>query len=143
MSAIASFGTLLKIGDGGSPTENFTTIAEVKSITGPSMSVKIDDVTTHSTSTPWRAKLATLLDGGTVAFGLNFIPTDATQDFPAGLLKDFTNRTLRNFKLVLTDAGHTTWAFSAFVQDFKMDMPVDGVLTANCTLAISGQPTLA
>ena len=141
-NAIPAFGTFLKIGDGGG-TENFTTIAEVKSITGPTMSAKIDDVTTHSTGTPWREKLATLLDAGTVAFALNFIPTDATQSHSTGLIKDFENRTKRNFKIVFPNGASTTWAFSAFVADFKCDSPVDGVLGANLTLNISGPPTLA
>jgi predicted secreted protein len=141
-NAIPAFGTFLKIGDGGGP-ESFTTIAEVKSITGPTMSAKIDDVTTHSTGTPWREKLATLLDGGTLTFALNFIPTDATQSFSSGLLRDFANRTKRNFKLVFPNGAATTWAFAAFVADFKMNAPVDGVLDANLTLNVSGQPTLA
>ena len=141
-NAVPSFGTFLKIGDGGG-SEVFTTIAEVKSINGLQMSAKIDDVTTHSTGTPWREKLATLLDAGTLACDVNFIPTNATHSNSAGLLRDFVNRTKRNFKLVLTDGGSTTFAFAAFVQDFKMTAPVDGVLTASVTLAASGPPTLA
>jgi predicted secreted protein len=141
-NAIPAFGTLLKIGDGAG-SETFTTVAEVKSITGPTLSAKIDDVTTHSTTTPWREKLATLLDAGTVSFDLNFIPTNATQSHTSGLLRDFENRTKRNFKLVLPDSGSTTWAITAYIQDFKMAAPVDGVLNASLTLNISGPPTLA
>jgi predicted secreted protein len=140
--AIPAFGTFLKIGDGGGP-ETFTTVAEVKSITGPQLAAKIDDVTNHSTGTPWREKLATLLDGGTISFDMNFIPTNATQSHTSGLLRDFENRTKRNFKLVLPDGGATTWAITAYVQDFKILAPVDGVLNAQMTLAVTGQPTLA
>jgi hypothetical protein len=139
-NALPAFGTFLKIDDG---VGNYTTISEVKSINGLSMSAKIDDVTTHSTGTPWREKLATLLDAGTLAFQLNFIPTDATQSFSSGLLRDFANRTKRNFKVVFPNGAATTWAFAAYVADFKCDMPVDGVLVANLTLNVSGQPTLA
>lgn len=141
-NAIPAYGTFLRIGDGGAP-ENFTTIAEVKQIQGLQMSAKIDDVTTHSTNTPWREKLATLLDGGTVVFDINFILTEPTQSFTGGLLRDFTNRTKRNFKLIFPNAGSTTWAFSAYIQDFKPTMAVDGILSAAITLAVSGQPTLA
>jgi hypothetical protein len=51
---------------------------------------------------------------GTVSFDLNFIPTNATQSHTSGLLRDFENRTKRNFKLVLPDSGSTTWAITAY-----------------------------
>ena len=48
-NAVSSYGTLLKIGDGGG-TEVFTPLAEVKSIEGPDMETDIIDVTTHSSA---------------------------------------------------------------------------------------------
>lgn len=140
--AIPAFGTFLKRGDGGSPTEEFTTIAEVKSATW-TMSAKMEDVTTHSSAVPYRQFLSTLIDPGTITFDINFVPTEATQDFSAGLFADFNNRSRRNFKWVFPDQGSTTWALSAYVQDFKPSAPVDGVLSASVTLKISGQPTFA
>jgi predicted secreted protein len=141
--ALAAFGTFIQRGDGATPTESFTTIAEVSSISGPQMSAKIDDVTTHSTGTPWRAKLATLLDAGTVAFNINFIPSDATHSYVSGLLLDFANRTKRNFKIIFPDGVPTTWSVTAYVQDFKIAAPVDGILSASMTLNVSGPPVLA
>jgi hypothetical protein len=82
--AIQSFGTFLKTDDGAG---NFTTIAEVMNINGLQMSAKVDDTTTHSTGVPWRTKIATLLDAGTITFDINFIPTEATHSFSAGLLQ--------------------------------------------------------
>jgi hypothetical protein len=141
-NAVKAFGTFLQIGDGGG-TEAFTTVAEVKSINGLQMSAKQEDVTTHSSGQPWRQFISTLLDAGTVQFDVNFIPTDATQSYAAGVLKDFVNRTRRNYKLVFPDGGSTTWAFPANVQDFKVQAPVDGVLLSQITLKVTGQPTLA
>jgi predicted secreted protein len=140
--AISAFGTLLKIGDGGSP-ENFTTIAEVKDISLPHFARDMIDVTTHSSTEGWREFMAGLKSGGEVTFEINFLPTDATHSYSAGLLHDLEGGTLRNFQVVLTDAGNTTWTFGAIVSDFTPKAPVAGALTAAVTLKLSGKPTLA
>ena len=139
--AIFAHGTLLKIGDGGGP-EVFTTVAEAQSIKGPNIKQATIDVTSHS-SGGWKEFIGGILEGGQVTFQLNFIPTDATQGNTSGLLRDLKNRTKRNFKLVLTDPGVTTWAFTALVTDFPIDAPTDGKLSASVTLQITGIPTLA
>lgn len=141
-SAKSSFGTLLKIGDGGG-TEVFTTIAEVKDISGPELSLNVADVTNHSSTGGWKEKLGTILDGGTVKFDVNFIPTAATQGVSSGLLLDLGNRTKRNFKIVFPDGSNTTWTVSALVVAFTPASPVDGAMTASITLDITGQPTIA
>lgn len=140
--AISAFGTLLKIGDGATP-ENFTTIAEVKDISLPHFARDMIDVTTHSSTEAWREFMAGLKSGGEVTLDINFIPTDATHSYAAGLLHDLIDGTLRNFKIVLPDVGNTTWTFSAFVSDFTPKAPVSGALTAAVTLKLSGKPTLA
>jgi predicted secreted protein len=141
--AISGFGTLLKLGDGATPTEGFTTIGEVKDIGGPDLKLNTADVTNHSSTDGWKEKIGTLLEGGQVAFKVNFIPTTATHSFSTGLIKDMVNRTKRNFKLVFPDTGATTWTFAALVTQFKPNEPVDGALEADVTLDITGKPTLA
>jgi predicted secreted protein len=139
-SALAAFGTLLKMGNGVTTTaETFTTIAEVKDISGPSLSLNTVDVTAHDGS-GWRDFVATLLDGGEVTFEVNYVPTNATHNNTAGLIKMMTGRTLRNYQLVFP--GPTTWTFPAYVTGFEPAAPVDGALTASVTMKISGQPTL-
>ncbi len=141
--ALSAFGTLLKIGDGATPTENFTTIAEVKDISGPSLELATEEVTHHSSTGGWREKIGTLLSAGEVTFDLNFIPTEATHSYSTGLINDMVNRTKRNFQLVFPDAGNTTWQFTALVTKFEPDEPVEGELGASVTLEVTGQPTLA
>lgn len=141
-SGISAFGTLLKIGDGGG-TEVFTTIAEVRDISGPSLKLDTEEVTSHSSTAGWREYIGTLLDAGEVTFDINFIPTAATHSQTSGLIKDLKNKTLRNFQLVFPNVGATTWAFAAYVTGFEPAEPVEGVLAASVTLKISGQPTLA
>jgi predicted secreted protein len=141
-NAIAAINTFLKAGDGGTP-ETFTTVAEVKTMGGPSMAVNVIDVTNHSSTVPWREKIATLLDPGVIPFTVNFNPVDPTQDFNAGLLNYFTQRKKKNWKLVMTDPGNTTFAFAAYVTKFNFNFPIDGIIEAQIELTLTGQPTLA
>lgn len=141
-NAISAFGTLLKIGDGGSP-ETFTTIAEVTNISGPSLSMNTVDVTSHDSTDGWREFVGGLLDGGEVTLDINFIPTDPTHSYSTGLLNDMVNRTKRNFQLVFPDAGNTTWSFTALITAFEPSAPTDDKLSASVTLKITGKPTLA
>lgn len=137
-----AINTYIKRGNAASP-EVFTTVAQVRSITGPGISANVVDITTHSATDPWRTKITTLLDAGDVSFEISFIPTDATHDHTSGLLLDFENRTLRNWQMVFPDSGATTWAFQAYVSKFSVTAPVDGVLTAAISLTITGKPTFA
>lgn len=141
--AIHALGTLLKIGDGATPTEVFTTISEVTDLGGPSLTLETIDVTSHDSSSGWREFIGGLLDGGEVSFTINYVPTHATHDATTGVLADMKNRVVRNFELVFPDSGTTTWSFSALVTGFEPGEPVDTQLTADVTLKVSGEPTLA
>lgn len=141
-NAVKSFGTFLNIGDGATP-ENFTTIAEVTSALGFSMSAKQEEVTSHSSGDPWRQFISTLLDGGNIPLDINFVPTESTHSYSSGLLRDFKNRTRRNFQMVFPDGFNTTWTAPCNVADFKTQAPMDGVLKASITLKVAGMPTLA
>lgn len=141
--ADSSFGTLMKIGDGATPTEAFTTIAEVLDITGPELTLGTEESTNHSSPGGWAEFVPTVKDGGEVGFEVNFLPSNATHSYAAGLIKDFDNKTKRNFQIVFPDSGNTTWLFAAFVTKFAPKAPVAGRLAADVTLKVTGQPTLA
>lgn len=141
--ATAAYGTLLQIGDGAAPVEGFVTIAEVLDITGPALGLDTAETTSHDSPGGYEEHVGTILRTGEVSFDVNFLPTDATQGFGAGLVLDMANRTLRNFELVFTDVGATTWAFAALVTGFEPAEPVADKLSASVTLKLSGQPTLA
>jgi hypothetical protein len=135
-------GTLLKIGDGQSP-ENFTTVAEVVDITGPSIKLDVADGTSHDSSGDWDESIPTLLHGGDIKITANFIPQAATQSFSSGILRDQVNRNKRNYKLVFTDPNSTTWQFATYVTDYAPKAPTKDKLSLDATLKITGQPTLA
>lgn len=137
-SAVSSFGTLLKIGDGGTPAEVFTTIAEVRDISGPNYTLDTEEVTNHSTVGGYKEFIPTLKDGGEVKFSLNFFQ-DTTHE---ALWDDFEAGTRRNFQIVFPiQSGDDTLTFAAFVVDVDHDAPVSGVLTRDITLKVTGQGT--
>lgn len=139
--ALSAIGTLLKIGDGAGP-EVFTTIGEVGNISGPGLSTGVIDVTNHSSPDYTQEILAGLKSAGEVTFSINYIPTHATHNATTGLIRDWKNRTKRNFQLVWPDAGGTTWSFAAYVTGFQPTAPVEDKLAADVTLTIAGAPTL-
>lgn len=137
-SAISSHGTLLKIGDGGG-SEVFTTIAEVKDISGPALSWETEDVTNHDSS-KWREFVPTIKEGGEVSFDLNYYSA-ATQD---SVRTDMLAGTKRNFQVVfpLPASGTETHAFAAYITGIEYDAPVEGVLGQSITLTITGAVTV-
>lgn len=144
-SAQPAINTFLKLGTQGSP-QTFTTIANIGDISGPSFSAEVVDVTSHSNGDPWRRKITTLLDGGELTIPLFFIPSSGSPDGhngTNGLLSVFSNRQLRRYALVFPDAAATTYYFDAYISTFGMKEPVAGVLTADVTFVITGEPILS
>jgi hypothetical protein len=137
--AIPAYGTLLKRGDGGAP-ETFTTVAEVRDISGPNIKGEINDVTTHSSAAAgaWREKISSLLDPGDVTFPINLVPGSTGHK---SLISDMTGRLKRNFQIVFPDGGSTTWAFSGYITGFTAKAPTAGVLEADLTVTLTGAPT--
>src|SRR5512139_540953 len=133
-SAIAGNGVLLKIGDGGT-AEVFDTIAEVLDIDGPNQTREQIEVTSHS-SAGWREYIAGLKDGGEISFPINHVPTDATQQDLYALL---ASGTTNNFKIVYPNGYRDT--FAAIVTDYSTKSPVDGAVTDEVKLKISGAVT--
>lgn len=155
--AIPAIGTLLQVGNGASP-EIFNSIANIGDITGPSTSAAVVDVTSHtSTSAPWRQKIVTLLDAGTVSLPLYYVPSSGAasgpgtfegHNFTSGLGRLFANRGLSpgvpyNWKIIYPDGIPTTDEFQAWVSKFSQKAPVAGVLTADLEITITGIPSFA
>lgn len=129
-NAKLGMGTLLKQGA--------TTIAEVVSISGPGMKRDKIDATNFSSLNNAREFIYGLLDGGEIELELNFLPSDATQQALTTQL--LTGTTFLAYSIVWTDG--TTWTFNALVTAFQPTGKVEDKLTASCTLAITGAPTL-
>lgn len=139
-NAISAYGTLLKRGDGGSP-ETFSTIAEVRSISGPSMETDEAEVTTHSSAAAgaYREFILTLIDAGSIEFEINYVPSDATH---IGVRNDFLNRTKRNYQIVLPGNVQTI-SFTGYVKSMPLEFPVDDAIKAKVSIRCTGAPTFA
>lgn len=136
----SGFGTLLKIGNGGSPTETFAALAEVKNISGPNMSLETIDATHMESPSGYREILPSFKSAGEVSVDVNFLPGNSQHQ---GLTTDFTNRTLRNWQIVWPDTGSTTWQFAAYLTGFQPSASIDDVLGASITMTISGAPNFS
>ena len=111
MSTNARIGwnTLLKIGDGGDP-ESFTTISEVTDLSAPSGDLPFEEVTHMESPSGFREYIAAPRDPGNCTFVLNYNAAHATHQ---QLLTDYTNGTLRNFKITYPEGTVSDETFSA------------------------------
>ena len=104
-------GVQLQIGDGASP-ESFTLIPQIVSIGEVTGEYEELDATTLD-STIVERPLSALENIQDISVTAIWNPSNTVHQ---GVLTDKTNRTVRNFKLVLTDTGSTEIAFSAQVK---------------------------
>jgi hypothetical protein len=129
-------GTQLQRDDGAG---NYSTIAEVDNIAGPSEGLDNDDATSLDSAA--REFIGTIVNSGQVTFDLNFLPGNATHQ---GLISDLRNKALRNFKLNFTQFTPTrVFSFAALVTGFDRSAATSKKTTAKCTLKISGLVTEA
>lgn len=140
-------GTLLVISNttGGATTEK-QVVAEVTSISGPTMSSDLIDVTSQESSGGFREKIIGLTDPGELSFDIFFnqtLPSHGTQPgvttTPPGLLGVFSGKGIKFFQLQLP-GNMATWQFSGVINGFEIDASVDDALKASVTIAISGLP---
>ena len=126
-------GTYLMMGDGASP-ENFTEIAEVTSIGGPSISRERLDFTHLRTVGNFREFKASFTDPGTMTVRIQYIPTNATHQ---ALQDKLSVADPTQFRLVFPDAEG--WDFAANVTGFNLTgLNVGGKIEVDVTLSLSG-----
>ena len=141
MSGRDAFGTLFKRGDGATPTEAFTTIANVTNIGGPDRSRETIDVTAHDSPGGWMEFLGGLKDGGEVSLDINYDPAEVSHD----LDDDFDDADPRNYQIVIlpgTDDEYT-WSISGIMTALGDEFPYDDKMARSMTIKVSGKPTLA
>ena len=125
----------VKRGDGASP-EVFTLVGQITDLSGPDGSAaEIDISTLDSTAKEFAMGL---MDEGSFSFEMVFDPANAQH---VGVRDDRTNKTLRNWQVVLPDGSSTTIAFAAYITGFSLAAPGDEVWRASVTLRISGALT--
>ena len=130
-NAINGVGTIFaKIVDGVN-----VPIAEVKSISGPTMSREMIDVTSLDSTGGYREFIPSFRDGGTVTLAMLF--TYAGYNL---LKTDFQSDTLKDYEILLSDGSSIT--FSGYVQDLPVNVTFDDAVTSDTTIKVTGEVTV-
>lgn len=115
----------------------WTPIANINSISGPTMTRETVDVTTLDSPGGYRQFIGSLRDGGDVSLSMNF-----DQETYAQMKADFEDDKLQKYQIVLPDSVNTTLVFEGIVTDCPLDIPLDDKITADITIKISGESEL-
>lgn len=135
MAKYSAFGTLFKRGA--------TTIAQVKKISGPGLSLDTEDVTTHDSASGWEEVIPTILRSGEVSLELVYDPNLAThKNASGGIIYDLVQKTSQTYSIQFPSNPTVTWTFTAFCTKFEPSMDSSGALTATATYKLTGAPTL-
>ncbi len=128
-SAIAGVGTVFLRWSGAA----WVALAEVNSISGPTMTRDFIDVTSLDSTSGYREFITGFRDAGTVSLTMNF--TRTTYDL---MKADFESDEAVNYQIVLPDAGSTSFEFSGLVTELPLEIPTDDKVTANVTIKLTG-----
>lgn len=140
-------GFVLAVGAGGTGTV-YTAIPGVQDIKALPLSTDIHDITNQSSTGGYEEVIPTIQRSGETSFPMIFDPADATQDDLTGLQYLRNNKILSNFRLTVTtpNTGATFGKklnFTGYVVGFDITAPVNGVMTADTKIKVTGQPTWA
>jgi hypothetical protein len=138
-SSSIGYGSVFEIVSDTSP-DVYVALAEVKSITPPSIDVDQVEVTHMQSPNRYREFISGLLDGGECSFEMNFVPGSTSDDRLFELLNLATGVSRRRACRISYPNG-VTWAFDAEVTGYEPDVPFDDVMTATVTLKVSGTIT--
>jgi hypothetical protein len=132
--AISAQGTLLKIGNGGSP-ETFATITGIGNLAGPTGQRELIDVT--GLDSTGREYLVGIPDYGDITCTLFYAPLN-TQHAALFTAFQLAGQTATNFTLTFTDSPATVYSFAALVQGFPHNFNTNAAVEVNLTLKLTG-----
>ncbi|MFA5420140.1 MAG: phage tail tube protein [Bacteroidales bacterium] len=116
--------------------DEYHTIAEVNSISGPGMTRDTIDVTSLDSTGGYREFITSFRDAGEISLSMNF-----THDGYTVMKTDFEASAARYYKIVLPNTEQTVFKFAGFVTSCPIAIPMDDKVTADVTIKISGQVT--
>ena len=133
-NAFSGVGTLFRRWE---PTSGgWTNLAEVNSISGPSMSRETIDVTSLDSTGGYREFIASFRDGGNVQLTMNF--TYATYLL---MKTDFESNSAVNYEIVLPDAGNSSLEFAGLVMELPVEITTDDKVTSTVNIKVTGEVT--
>jgi len=123
-NAVAGVGTVFQ--------RNGVAVAEVNSITGPTMTRDFIDVTSLDSTGGYREFISGFRDAGTVSLNMNF--TEASY---VDLKEDFETPTVQNYKIILANVEATEIEFDGLVTEIPITIPTDDKISVDCTIKIT------
>ena len=133
MGKFAAKGTIISGGSGN--------IAQLYSISGPSLSADVADVSAHDSVKFYREFVNTFRDGGELTLGLRFDPSDDDQSEAAGgFLELFENDVPQSYTITWPNTSGSTTTFEAFVTGYEPTADFDAELDLSITLKLTGDP---
>jgi predicted secreted protein len=127
-------GLVLKIGDGATPTEDFTAVGQITDWDGFDEKSKVIDITTLDDDYAEKDGGAVIDSGST---GMDLLYDAANTNI--NTLRSGVG-TKKNFKLILSN-GTTQFAFAAVITGYKITGKKDDKVRAKVSLDISGAIT--
>ncbi len=140
-NAFLGSGATLAAGDTGSAA-NFVAISEIRTLSGPSADNPTVEVTHLGSSSA--EFVSGLASQGAINCTANFDPSSGSHFTAAkGILGEFTNKTVRYWRITWNDTGSTTATFQAFVSSRSIETPPNGAVELSFDLTITGPVTWA
>lgn len=138
-NVLSGHGTLISRAPVATPG-TFTVIAELGDVTPPELMRNEFDAVSQQDNID--SYVMGMLRRGQLKVPLNFIPTNATHDHLTGLYKALITEPppYEGYKLTYPDA--TQLVFSGQVQSIIPRAPVDGKLSADVTIRLSGKMSI-
>jgi predicted secreted protein len=131
-NAVNSVGTVLKKG--------VNAVAEIKQISGIDVKGETIDVTTLSSTGGFREFLLGFKDPGEVQISGHFYPGDTNGQ--AAMYADLISGASDSYTVEFPSSLGASWTFTGYVTGFKTGAAVEGAITFDATLKVSGAPSL-
>lgn len=114
-------------------SSTYVAIGQVKSISGPDVSVDTIDVTTHDSTSQWEEHVAGVIRSGEITLDLVYDTANAQiVSFLSGL------RTAQNMRISFNNAASDVMTFSGIPIGFSQSLPHDGSIDATITIKPTG-----
>lgn len=139
MAGVAAFGTSLSRESDGTPG-TYIAIANITSLSGPSMSRDTIDVTAHDSPNSYMEFVASLIDGGEVTCDINWDPssTHDGSNTTTVLMGDLENTDPISYEIAFPDGSKFT--ADLLITDFEFTADYDDKLEASLSWKVSGLP---
>lgn len=109
-------------------------IAEITSISGPTMTREFIDVTSLDSTDGYKEFITGFRDAGTVTLAMNF-----RRDMYNLMKEDFEDDLAKNYEIILPDEDQTSFEFAGLVTELPLEITATDKVTLNVTIKLTGK----